>query len=112
SPSRVARNAAIYTRDGRFNLTRAKYRRDFGPLDPDCGRYTCQNYSRAYQRHLYKTKEMLFSTPCTIHKEHLVVRPVAEVRQAMTDGRFFELEAEVLGRFYAKRRGQEPSASS
>lgn len=112
SPSRVARNAAIYTRDGRFNLTGAKYRRDFGPLDPDCGCYTCQNYSRAYLRHLYKAKEMLFSTLCTIHNEHFVVSLVAEIRQAMIDGRFFELEAEVLGRYYAKRRGQEPSASS
>ena len=103
SPSRVARNAAIYTRDGRFNLTGAKYRRDFGPLDPDCSCYTCQNYSRAYLRHLYKAKEMLFSTLCTIHNEHFVVSLVAEIRQAMIDGRFFELEAEVLGRYYAKQ---------
>jgi queuine tRNA-ribosyltransferase len=103
SPSRVARNAAIYTRDGRFNLTGAKYRRDFGPLDPDCQCYTCQNYSRAYLRHLYKAKEMLFSTLCTIHNEHFVVSLVAEIRQAMIDGRFEELEAEVLGRYYTKK---------
>lgn len=101
SPSRVARNAAIYTRDGRYNLTGAKYRRDFGPLDPDCGCYTCTNYSRAYLRHLYKAKEMLFSTLCTIHNEHFVVGIVAEIRQAMIDGRFAELETEVLGRYYA-----------
>ncbi|MDK8436564.1 MAG: tRNA guanosine(34) transglycosylase Tgt [Brevibacterium sp.] len=101
SPSRVARNAAIYTRDGRYNLTGAKYRRDFGPLDPDCSCYTCQNYSRAYLRHLYKAKEMLFSTLCTIHNEHFVVSMVAEIRQAMIDGRFTELETEVLGRYYA-----------
>ncbi|WP_181274583.1 tRNA guanosine(34) transglycosylase Tgt [Brevibacterium oceani] len=104
SPSRVARNAAIYTRDGRYNLTGAKYRRDFGPLDPDCDCYTCQNYSRAYLRHLYKAKEMLFSTLCTIHNEHFVVSMVAEIRQAMIDGRFSDLEAEVLGRYYAKQR--------
>ncbi|NNV08717.1 tRNA-guanine transglycosylase, partial [Geobacillus sp. MMMUD3] len=42
SPSRVARNAAVYTRDGRYNLTGAKYRRDFGPLDPECDCYTCE----------------------------------------------------------------------
>lgn len=101
SPSRVARNAAIYTRDGRYNLTGAKYRRDFGPLDPECDCYTCANYSRAYLRHLYKAKEMLFSTLCTIHNEHFVVSLVAEIRQAMEDGRFAELEAEVLGRYYA-----------
>lgn len=103
SPSRVARNAAIYTRDGRYNLTGAKYRRDFGPLDPDCTCYTCQNYSRAYLRHLYKAKEMLFSTMCTIHNEHFVVSLVAEIRQAMIDGCFDELETEVLGRYYAKK---------
>ncbi len=103
SPSRVARNAAIYTRDGRYNLTGAKYRRDFGPLDPDCTCYTCQNYSRAYLRHLYKAKEMLFSTLCTIHNEHFVVSLVTEIRQAMIDGRFDELETEVLGRYYAKK---------
>jgi tRNA-guanine family transglycosylase len=74
--------------------------------------YTCQNYSRAYLRHLYKAKEILFSTLCTIHNEHFVVGLVAEIRQAMIDGRFFELEAEVLGRYYAKRRGQEPPPSS
>ena len=103
SPSRVARNAAIYTRDGRYNLTGAKYRRDFGPLDPDCTCYTCQNYSRAYLRHLYKAKEMLFSTLCTIHNEHFVVSLVAEIRQSIVDGRFDELETEVLGRYYAKK---------
>ena len=103
SPSRVARNAAIYTRDGRYNLTGAKYRRDFGPLDPDCACYTCQNYSRAYLRHLYKAKEMLFSTLCTVHNEYFVVNLVAEIRQAMEDGRFDELETEVLGRYYAKK---------
>ncbi|WP_166826953.1 tRNA guanosine(34) transglycosylase Tgt [Brevibacterium limosum] len=102
SPSRVARNAAIYTRDGRYNLTGAKYRRDFGPLAPDCSCYTCENYSRAYLRHLYKAKEMLFSTLCTIHNEHFVVSLVDEIRQAMIDGRFDELEGEVLGRYYSK----------
>lgn len=103
SPSRVARNAAIYTRDGRYNLTGAKYRRDFGPLDPDCSCYTCRNYSRAYLRHLYKAKEMLFSTLCTIHNEHFVVSLVDEIRQSIVDGRFDELETEVLGRYYAKK---------
>ena len=45
---------------------------------------------------------MLFSTLCTIHNEHFVVSLVAEIRQAMIDGRFDELESEVLGRYYSK----------
>ena len=46
---------------------------------------------------------MLFSTLCTIHNEHFVVSVVDEIRQSMIDGRFDELEAEVLGRYYAKK---------
>ncbi len=103
SPSRVARNAAVYSRDGRYNLTGAKYRRDFSPLDPECACSTCATFSRAYLRHLYKAKEMLFSTLVTIHNEHFIVDLVADIRQAILDGRFHELEAEVLGRYYAKR---------
>lgn len=103
SPSRVARNAALYTNDGRFNISAAKHKRDFGPIDPECDCYTCQNYSRAYLRHLYKAKEMLFSTLCTIHNERWTVRLVDSMRQAIEEGpdRFAELEAEVLGRYYA-----------
>ncbi|WP_344306574.1 tRNA guanosine(34) transglycosylase Tgt [Brevibacterium samyangense] len=103
SPSRVARNAAIYTRDGRYNLTGAKYRRDFSPLDPECDCYTCQNYSRAYLRHLYKAKEMLFSTLCTIHNEYFVLDLVDRIRASIEDGTFSEVKAEVLGRYYAKK---------
>ena len=47
---------------------------------------------------------MLFSTLMTIHKEHFIVDLVARIRQAIIDGRFHELEAEVLGRYYANRR--------
>ena len=46
---------------------------------------------------------MLFSTLCTVHNEYFVVNLVAEIRQSMIDGRFAELEAEVLGRYYAKK---------
>src|SRR5699024_12220499 len=62
SPSRVARNAAVYSRDGRYNISGARYKRDWQPIDPECGCYTCGHYSRAYMHHLWKAKEMLFST--------------------------------------------------
>ena len=102
-PSRVARNAAIYTRDGRFNITRAENRRDFGPIETDCDCYTCANFSRAYLHHLFKAKEMLSSTLATIHNERFTVRLVDEIRDAIDADRFEELRAETLGRFYAKR---------
>ena len=103
SPSRVARNAAVYSRDGRYNISGARYKRDWQPIDPECGCYTCGHYSRAYMHHLWKAKEMLFSTLATIHNEHFIVQLVADIRGAIEDGRYDELEAEVMGRYYAKK---------
>lgn len=103
SPSRVARNAAVYSRDGRYNISGARYKRDWQPIDPECGCYTCAHYSRAYLHHLWKAKEMLFSTLATIHNEHFIVQLVADIRRAIDEGRYEELEAEVMGRYYATK---------
>ncbi|WP_295016011.1 tRNA guanosine(34) transglycosylase Tgt [uncultured Micrococcus sp.] len=103
SPTRVARTGAFYTRDGRFNLPGAKYKRDFGPLDPECDCYTCAHYSRAYIRHLYKAKEMVSHTLISIHNERFTVSLVDRIRAAMQDGTYAELKAETLGRYYAPK---------
>jgi len=103
-PSRVARNAAIYTVDGRFNVSTAGCRRDFGPLDATCDCYTCANYTRAYLHHLFKAKEMLGSTLATIHNERFTVRLVDDIRASIEKGTFAEFKAEFLGRFYSGRR--------
>lgn len=103
SPTRVARTGAFYTRDGRYNLPGAKYRRDFGPLDPECDCYTCAHYSRAYLRHLFKAKEMVAHTLLSIHNERFTVSLVDRIRAAMQDGTLAELKAETLGRYYAPK---------
>jgi queuine tRNA-ribosyltransferase len=103
NPSRVARNAAIYTRDGRFNINTARFRRDFTPIDDQCDCYTCAHYTRAYMHHLFKAKEMLASTLATIHNERFTVKLVDDIRASIEAGRFQEFKAEVLGRFYSAR---------
>ena len=100
SPSRVARNAAVYSATGRFNITGARFKRDFTPIDDECDCYTCANYTRAYIHHLFKAKEMLSSTLCTIHNERFIISLVDRIRQSILDGRFDELQTEVLGRYY------------
>ncbi|MGK2880327.1 MAG: tRNA guanosine(34) transglycosylase Tgt [Mycobacterium sp.] len=100
SPSRVARNAAIYSADGRYNVTGARYRRDFTPLDAECDCYTCAHYTRAYLHHLFKAKEMLASTLGTIHNERFIVRLVDQIRAAIIAGEFDELREHTLGRYY------------
>ncbi len=103
SPSRVARNAAVYSSTGRFNIDGARYRRDFTPIDADCDCYTCVHYTRAYLHHLFKAKEILASTLCTIHNERFVIRLVDEIRAAIPAGRFDELRDHVLGRYYSSQ---------
>ncbi|WP_238949710.1 tRNA guanosine(34) transglycosylase Tgt [Mycobacterium sp. IDR2000157661] len=103
SPSRVARNAAVYSHEGRFNVTNARFRRDFTPIDEGCDCYTCAHYTRAYLHHLFKAKEILSATLCTIHNERFVVRLVDRMRAAIEAGDFDELRDDTLGRFYSTR---------
>ncbi|MGS0683586.1 tRNA guanosine(34) transglycosylase Tgt [Nakamurella sp. GG22] len=110
SPSRVARNGSIYSEHGRYNLTNARFRTDFGPLDDDCDCYTCTNYTRAYVHHLFRAKEMLSATLSTIHNERFVVRLVDRIRASIADGSFSEFREEFLGRYYAGRRAAPTAA--
>ncbi|WP_426227473.1 tRNA guanosine(34) transglycosylase Tgt [Pseudarthrobacter sp. DSP2-3-2b1] len=101
SPTRVARNSAFYTPQGRFNLSGAKYKRDFGPLQDGCDCYACANYSRAYIHHLFKAKEMLSATLISIHNERFVVKMVDDARLAIESGTFFNFKAETLAQYYS-----------
>lgn len=104
SPSRVARNSAVYTRTGRVNLTGARYRRQFTPIDETCDCYTCTHYTAAYIHHLFRAKEMLSSTLCTIHNERFVVRLVDEIRASIPSGDFDVLREERTAAYYGAPR--------
>ncbi|GFZ97598.1 tRNA guanosine(34) transglycosylase Tgt [Nesterenkonia alkaliphila] len=101
-PSRVARNGRVYTPQGYFNIPQAKYRRDFTPVQDDCGCYTCANYSKAYLHHLFKAKEMLVHTLMTIHNEYFTVKLVDDIRAAISAGEFFAFRDETLGRYQGR----------
>ncbi|MFV0534345.1 MAG: tRNA guanosine(34) transglycosylase Tgt [Cumulibacter sp.] len=101
SPSRVARNAAVYSPDGRFNINTARHRSAFEPIYDGCDCYTCQRYTRAYIHHLFKAKEMLAFTLCTIHNERFICRLVDDIRASITNGTYAEFKAETLGRYYS-----------
>jgi queuine tRNA-ribosyltransferase len=100
NPSRVARNAAIYTRDGRYNVSTAANRRDLRPLEEGCDCYTCAHYTRAYLHHLFKAKEILSATLATIHNERFTVRLVDEIRASIEQRRFDAFRHEFLSRYY------------
>ncbi len=100
NPSRVARNAAVYSRDGRFNVNTARCRRAFVPIDDECDCYTCAHYTRAYLHHLFKAGEMLASTLCTIHNERFIVSLVDRIRASIADGSYPDFKIDFLKRYY------------
>lgn len=103
--SRIARTSAVYTMEGRFNLSNSRFKRDFTAIDDECDCYTCTHYTRAYMHHVFRGKEMIASTLATIHNERFIVRLVDQMRQALLDGNFADMKADFLGR-YTHRSGQ------
>jgi queuine tRNA-ribosyltransferase len=99
SPARVARNAALYTFDGRFNVNTSANRRNFGPVDEQCGCYTCRNYTRAYLHHAFKAKESIAATLATIHNEHFIVSLVDRIRRSIEVGEYVAFRDEFLARY-------------
>ncbi|MCA9334980.1 tRNA guanosine(34) transglycosylase Tgt [Candidatus Saccharibacteria bacterium] len=101
SPARVARNGAFYTRNGRINITRAQFKRDFTAFDSECDCYSCQNYTSAYIHHLFKVDELLGKTLATIHNERFIVRLVDAIRASIADGTFYDFKKQFLSDYYA-----------
>jgi queuine tRNA-ribosyltransferase len=103
SPTRVGRNGAFYTYEGRKSIDNARYRTDFSPLLEGCECYTCQNYTRAYLHHLRKGKEILGLTLMSIHNEYFIIKLVDDIRAGIEDGSFFELKKSWLAQYYGDR---------
>jgi queuine tRNA-ribosyltransferase len=82
-PTRVARHATVYTRAGTLNLRGAQYRLDGAPLEPGCGCYACQNFTRAYIRHLFKAGEILALVLVSLHNLHFYLELMRDIRNAL-----------------------------
>ncbi len=93
-PTRNARNGHIFTRTGTIKIRNAKYQNDTQPIDPDCACYTCQNFSRAYLRHLDKCNEMFGSRLNTIHNLYYYQELMQSMRTAIAEDRFDDFVSE------------------
>lgn len=88
SPTRLARHGAAFTRQGRISLRTSKYAKDFGPLEDDCGCFTCKFHTKAYLHHLFRAKEQAGGTLLSIHNINHLIRQAVECRQAILSGKF------------------------
>ncbi|MGH9353408.1 MAG: tRNA guanosine(34) transglycosylase Tgt [Terriglobia bacterium] len=87
-PTRNARNACVFTSEGRLTIKGARYAADERPLDPACSCAVCRRYSRAYIRHLFSTGEMLAATLATFHNLFFYLDTMRKIRQAIAAGNF------------------------
>ena len=104
-PTRTARTARLYTREGILNMKNARHMSDPAPLSPSCTCYVCRNYSRAYLRHLYMANEILASRLGTWHNLHFFIDLMRSIREAIGQGTLAELKREVLAPYTASSAG-------
>jgi queuine tRNA-ribosyltransferase len=100
-PTRSARHSLVFTRHGRLRMRNARHARDAGPVDRECGCYTCTNYSRGYIRHLMMAGEMLGMTLLTIHNLYFYTSLMRLAREAIVEGRYMAFAAEWIPRVSA-----------
>src|SRR6185503_13660177 len=80
-PTRHARNGHLFTSAGAVVVSNAIHRADTGPLDPECPCETCRTTSRAYLRHLFMAREILYSRLATLHNLTFYARTMARLRE-------------------------------
>ena len=88
APTRMGRNGAVFTADGRLNIKRAEFRLDRRPLDPECDCAACARFSRAYIRHLFLADEILGLRLLSLHNVHFLVSLMRQAREALLGGTF------------------------
>jgi queuine tRNA-ribosyltransferase len=98
-PTRLARNSAALTRQGRLNLRNQQYAADPRPVEPGCACYACAHFSRAYIRHLVKASEILGCQLLSLHNLHLLLTLMREMRAAILDGTFVEYATAFLAAY-------------
>ena len=102
APTRMGRNGAAFTADGRINIKRAEYRIDKRPLDEDCDCVACRRFSRAYVRHLYVADEILGHRLLSLHNVHFLVRLMGVAREAVRAGTFSGWSRDWLARYHSQ----------
>ena len=102
APTRMGRNGAAFTRDGRLNIKRAEFRADSRPLDEACDCSACRRFSRAYVRHLFTADEILGLRLLSLHNVHFLVRLMRDARDAIRAGTIDAWSRDWLARYHSR----------
>ena len=102
APTRMGRNGAVFTAEGRLNIKRAEFRADRRPLDPECDCSCCRRFSRAYVRHLWLADEIHGLRLLSLHNVHFLVSLMRRARETLLAGTFESWSAAWLQRYHSR----------
>ena len=101
-PTRIARHGQVFTAEGRLTVRNATYAEDFNPLDSDCDCHVCQNYSRAYIRHLLKRNEILGVRLTSYHNLYFMLKFSEKIRKAIREDKFLDFREDFYQKYKLK----------
>lgn len=101
-PTRNGRNAMLFTSNGVINIDNKKWEKDFTPIDDGIDCAYSQYYSKAYLRHLMKSKEILGLQIASIHNLAFYIHIVTEARKHILAGDFRSWKEEMVIKWQQK----------
>lgn len=98
-PTRNARNGTAFTKNGYLHVSAGRHKAENGPIEADCGCYACQNFSRAYIRHLFNAEEILGLRLVSLHNLYFYLQLMRDIRSALKDGSWPEFRKNFIDNY-------------
>jgi len=105
-PTRNARNGTVYTSEGKLIIKAGRYQNDAEPMDMSCGCYACNNFSRAYIRHLFNASEILGLRLATLHNVYFYMQLVREARKRILNATFLDWSEDLISKWKEEGKGE------
>ena len=105
-PTRLARNGALFTPEGRINIKQQKWRHHHRPLFDECDCPACTTYDASYIHHLFRAQELLALRLATLHNLRFLAREMETIRASIESGIFASAKREFMARYVPTSRDQ------
>lgn len=103
-PTRNARNGYLFTSSGKILIKNEKYKYDNAPIDENCNCYTCNNFSRAYLRHLFLSKEYNSAILNSIHNLYFYLNLMKQIRESIINNAFDKFAKKFIDEYNYKNK--------